>query len=221
MAPAILKWTRSGPWGGHEGFTAPSPQAQHRPPGSAAEQWTVSGRSVDNAMNASELHSRCPDFPAPSSWCEMPSGPSFAGKPALQLLATGDIQTPPPPRDSHDARTHNSDNTTVPTATRRAFSSFLSRTIFPLPNFLSRKKQVSKKSRPVTPGLAPFDKRLDQNQKRKSVDLCPLPLNPQRPRCHLVSTFHVTLWDKHRSRQTFSSCLLFSSGLPVAVLTGT
>lgn len=130
--------------GGHEGFTAPSPQAQHRPPGSAAEQWTVSGWSVDNAMNASELRSRCPDFPAPSSWCQMPSGPSFAGKPALQLLATGDIQTPTPPRDSHDARTHNSDNTTVPTATRRDFSSFLSRTIFPLPNFLSRKKQVSK-----------------------------------------------------------------------------
>lgn len=133
----------------------------------------------------------------------------------------GTIQTPPPPRDSHDARTHNSDNTTVPTATRQDFSSFLSRTIFRCPNFSCAKKKVSKKSRPVTPGLAPFDKRLDQHQKRKSVDLCPLPLNPQRPRCHLVSTFHVTLWDKHRSRQTFSSSLLFSSGLPVAVLTGT
>lgn len=70
MAPAILKWTRSGPWGGGmKASQLPAPKRNIGPPGSAAEQWTVSGWSVDNAMNASELRSRCPDFPAPSSWC--------------------------------------------------------------------------------------------------------------------------------------------------------
>lgn len=134
-APAILKWTRSG--GGHEGFTAPSPQAQHRPP-----------------PGSPELHSRCPDFPAPSSSgrvLTMPSGPSFAGKPALQL--PGDqghqlhlsILTMP--------RTQNSDNITVPTPTRRHLFIFFTDHFTVGPTF-SLAKQVSKKYRPETPGLA-------------------------------------------------------------------
>lgn len=170
-------------------------------------------RPADNAWISPELHSRCPDFPAPSSSgrvLTMPSGPSFAGKPALQL--PGDqghqlhrsILTMP--------RTQNSDNIKVPTPTRRHLFIVFYGPFYCWPNFLSRKTSLQKiPSGDTRPGL--FDNRLDENQKRKFVDHSPLPLNPQQPRCppprHFVGQALVPSGQtSHRA-----SCFLFPTGL--------
>jgi hypothetical protein len=199
-ASAILKWTRSGPVGGLEGFTAPSPQAQ--PPPLALP--LNSGWPVDNAWNSPELHSRCLDFPAPSSWGRLtilPRDPSFAGKPARGRFSNslGDRghagtgagtnstkqQRPTPPDDPHDAS--NRQPKTGTTNTRRDFLS--SKDMSPLTQVTFFLTKGLQKMTPLTSGRAcPFENRLDQNQKRKFVDHSPLPLDPQRPKCHLVST---------------------------------
>lgn len=126
-------------------------------------------RPVDNAWISPELHSRCPDFPAPSSSARvltMPGGPSFAGKPALQL--PGDqghqlhlsILTMP--------RTQNSDNIKVPTPPRRRLFIVFYGPFSCWPSFLSRKTSLQKiPSGDTRPGL--FDNRLDENLLKEEV----------------------------------------------------